>query len=370
MFVNNVFSQDIFLNINQNRTYNADAQKNVMFFVGQNETISITANLNMLTFKKSDDSAYYGYDLGDGNNYQSIPSNWDFEIINLPTPEGSNLSADKKSFTYSGDTNNTYSVRIRIFDKSTNTTINNLSNVQLTYYIRDNFTVANAFWNSCDEKYVLSVNEAITAEGTKACSPYSIKVWGLEIDGSGNLVKGAVVYENTQESNTWALDLDVGEYVAEIKNSCGQTVNNGNYLFSITSAYKFDYDILFNGFKCFDDDSGSVSIKVIGARINEDGPFAGLIEWYIKDSSGTIIRGNSNGNVDNSSSYISQGATWDGTGDSPFDYGNLNFTIEIVGLAEGTYEFFFKDANGCSKTANITVAKSCLLYTSPSPRDS
>ena len=127
-----------------------------MFFVGQNETISITANLNMLTFKKSDDSAYYGYDLGDGNNYQSIPSNWDFEIINLPTPEGSNLSADKKSFTYSGDTNNTYSVRIRIFDKSTNTTINNLSNDQLSFYIRDNFTVAKAFWNSCDEKYVLA----------------------------------------------------------------------------------------------------------------------------------------------------------------------------------------------------------------------
>ena len=127
MFVNNVFSQDIFLNINQNRTYNADTQKNVMFFVGQNESVSITANLNMLTFKKSDDSAYYGYDLGDGNNYQSIPSNWDFEIINLPSPEGSNLSSDKKSFVYSGDTNNTYSVRVRVFDKSNNTTINNCS---------------------------------------------------------------------------------------------------------------------------------------------------------------------------------------------------------------------------------------------------
>ena len=358
MLFNSAISQDIFLNINQNRTYNADPQKNVMFFVGQNESVSITANINMLTFKKSDNSAYYGYDLGDGNNYQSIPSNWDFEIINLPSPEGSNLSTDKKSFDYSGDTNNTYSVRIRIFDKSTNTTINNLSNVQLSFYIRDNFTVANAFWNSCEEKYVLSVNESITADGTKACSPYSIKVWKLEVDASGNLVKGDVVYENTQESNSWALDLEVGEYVAEIKNSCGQTVNNGNYLFSITTAYKFDYEILFNGFKCFDDDSGSVSIKVIGARINEDGPFAGLIEWYIKDSNGIIIRGNSNGNVDNSSSYISQGATWDGTGKSPFGFGNLNFTIEVVGLDEGTYEFFFKDANGCSKTANITVAKS------------
>ena len=98
MLFNSAISQDIFLNINQNRTYNADPQKNVMFFVGQNESVSITANLNMLTFKKSDNSAYYGYDLGDGNNYQSIPSNWDFEIINLPSPEGSNLSTDKKSF--------------------------------------------------------------------------------------------------------------------------------------------------------------------------------------------------------------------------------------------------------------------------------
>ena len=67
MLSNSALSQDIFLNINQNRTYNADAQKNVMFFVGQNESVSITANLNMLTFKKSDNSAYYGYDLGDGS---------------------------------------------------------------------------------------------------------------------------------------------------------------------------------------------------------------------------------------------------------------------------------------------------------------
>ena len=28
--------------------------------------------------------------------------------------------------------------------------------------------------------------------------------------------------------------------------------------------------------------------------------------------------------------------------ESPFDYGICNFTIEIVGLAEGTYEFFLK----------------------------
>jgi len=34
-----------------------------------------------------------GYDLGDGNNYQPIPDNWDFEITNLPSP-GSELSSD------------------------------------------------------------------------------------------------------------------------------------------------------------------------------------------------------------------------------------------------------------------------------------
>ena len=37
MLSNSAISQDIFLHINQNRTYNTDAQKNVMFFVGQNE---------------------------------------------------------------------------------------------------------------------------------------------------------------------------------------------------------------------------------------------------------------------------------------------------------------------------------------------
>ena len=40
----------------------------------------------MMSFQDQNGN-YYGYDLGDGNNYQPIPDNWDFEITNLPSPE-------------------------------------------------------------------------------------------------------------------------------------------------------------------------------------------------------------------------------------------------------------------------------------------
>ena len=88
---------------------------------------------------------YYGYDLGDGNSYQPIPDNWDFEITNLPSP-GSELSSDGKTFKYctgSENPNNTFTIRIKVFDKNTGTEISNLGNVNLTLYIRDKFKIGN-----------------------------------------------------------------------------------------------------------------------------------------------------------------------------------------------------------------------------------
>ena len=88
MFSLNIQSQ--VNNISQNRTYDADATKNVVYFIGNNECINITIDLNMMSFQDQNGN-YYGYDLEDGNNYQPIPDNWDFEITNLPSP-GSELS--------------------------------------------------------------------------------------------------------------------------------------------------------------------------------------------------------------------------------------------------------------------------------------
>ena len=120
MFSLNIQSQ--VNNISQNRTYDADATKNVVYFIGNNECINITIDLNMMSFQDQNGN-YYGYDLGDGNNYQPIPDNWNFEITNLPSP-GSELSSDGKTFKYctgSENPNNTFTIRIKVFDKNTGT---------------------------------------------------------------------------------------------------------------------------------------------------------------------------------------------------------------------------------------------------------
>ena len=45
--------------------------------------------------------------------------------------------------------------------------------------------------------------------------PYTIKVYRLNEKDAGP------IYENTQDSNTWNLDLDIGQYQADITDSCG-----------------------------------------------------------------------------------------------------------------------------------------------------
>ena len=39
------------------------------------------------------------------------------------------------------------------------------------------------------------------------------------------------IYENTQADNTWELELDVGQYQADIFNSCGEEIQD--YLIDI-----------------------------------------------------------------------------------------------------------------------------------------
>ena len=84
MFSLNIQSQ--VNNISQNRTYDADATKNVVYFIGNNECINITIDLNMMSFQDQNGN-YYGYDLGDGNNYQPIPDNWGLKLPIYPHQE-------------------------------------------------------------------------------------------------------------------------------------------------------------------------------------------------------------------------------------------------------------------------------------------
>ena len=348
MFSLNIQSQ--VNNISQNRTYDTDATKNVVFFIGNNECINITIDLNMMSFQDQNGN-YYGFDLGDGNNYQPIPDDWDFEITNLPSP-GSELSSDGKTFKYctgSENPNNTFTIRIKVFDKNTGTEISNLGNVNLTLYIRDKFKIGNGIWNACVSRFILSVSETIDGNNQSACSPYTIKVYRLNEKDAGP------IYENIQDSNTWNLDLDIGQYQADITDSCGQVIEN--YLIDIRDAYTFSVDILFEGFQCFDDNSGRVVVQIKGAQVFQGGDLDGQIKWSLTNANGDIIR--SNGTNTGQSNYSSNQG-----GGPPFDYGVVDLAIEILGLPEGTYTFYFEDANGCTEEKQITIEKSVPITAS------
>ena len=339
----------------QNVSYSSDTNKNVVFTKSVDGSVDITANLNMLSFREG--SNYYGYDLdGDGGEtYSAIPNNWDFEIIELCGSACTNLTNDKKTFTYSGSNNNTITVRIKVFDTSSGQTINNLSNVRLQFFIRDNFTVANATWNACVQAFVLSVNEATNGDGTAACSPYTIKVYNQNDKASGP------IYENTQANNTWNLDLDVGKYQADIFNSCGEEIID--YEIDIREAYTFGSEVIFQGFQCVDDTTGLGVIQIQGARIFEGGDYDGTIMWELHNgvvaeedvfstvSNTSIIRNNSNpaNSIFRSSDQSPH--------NPPFTYGNVNITLEFPNLDVGTYTFAFKDFNGCIETETIEIKK-------------
>ena len=339
----------------QNVSYSSDTNKNVVFTKSVDGSVDITANLNMLSFREG--SNYYGYDLdGDGGEtYSAIPNNWDFEIIELCGSPCTNLTNDKKTFTYSGSNNNTITVRIKVFDTNSGQTINNLSNVRLQFFIRDNFTVANATWNACVQAFVLSVNEATNGDGTAACSPYTIKVYNQNDKASGP------IYENTQANNTWNLDLDVGKYQADIFNSCGEEIID--YEIDIREAYTFGSEVIFQGFQCVDDTTGLGVIQIQGARIFEGGDYDGTIMWELHNgvvaeedvfstaSNTSIIRNNSNpaNSIFRSSDQSPH--------NPPFTYGNVNITLEFPNLDVGTYTFAFKDFNGCIETETIEIKK-------------
>ena len=339
----------------QNVSYSSNTNKNVVFTKSVDGSVDITANLNMLSFREG--SNYYGYDLdGDGGEtYSAIPNNWDFEIIELCGSSCTNLTNNKKTFTYSGSNNNTITVRIKVFDTNSGQTINNLSNVRLQFFIRDNFTVANATWNACVQAFVLSVNEATNGDGTAACSPYTIKVYNQNDKASGP------IYENTQANNTWNLDLDVGKYQADIFNSCGEEIID--YEIDIREAYTFGAEVIFQGFQCVDDTTGLGVIQIQGARIFEGGDYDGTIMWELHNgvvaeenvfstaSNTSIIRNNSNpaNSIFRSSDQSPH--------NPPFTYGNVNITLEFPNLDVGTYTFAFKDFNGCIETETIEIKK-------------
>ena len=285
--------------LNQNRDWDADATQSTVFFKTPGTNLEITPNLRMLVFQEQGATATFGGSWVNTTDYpnhsNSIPNGWTYEISDSKGSASSStvtVSTDKKKITFSGEAPQDLTIWLNVIDASGNT-IDALGSVQLDLYVRGNFTIPNAEWSACDQQFIIEVNE-ITVNGTKPCRPYRIIVYNRTVDanGTGTIDTSTVVYDSNNDSehdpnsNVWYLsNLDVGKYSAIITNSCGERYNgeNGYYDFEIANAYTFGASVVFAGFQCLDDASGTAIVKIEGAAIP-------MQEWKLTNkATGAVI---------------------------------------------------------------------------------
>ena len=320
----------------QNRSWSANNSISTVFLKASGVDITITPNLNMIQFVDSNGDTY-GYD---GDN--DIPTNWTYEILdgNDDVPADTSVSADKKTIIFTADPDEDIDIYLKVIDNNGNI-IDNLSRVQLRLYIRGNLTVASAQWNACEQAYLLSVNEQ-TRDGVKLCAPYRVIVYELK---SGSIDTSNVIYDSNNDSghnvnsNSFTLNLGVGNYAAIITNSCNEQVNSsgdGYYYFSVTEAYSIGASSIFSGYQCVGDGFGTTVIKLEGA--------AKPITWQLKNSNGQVILTHNNTSQYSYQNYNEQ-----------FD--TQNFTVTIPNLSTGTYTFTFTDGNACSEDLTFKIQR-------------
>ena len=331
---NQVHSQTTYNPSAQNTTeYTTDQTTNHFFyFPSGSDELDINVSLNKLQFTDNSGNTY-GWDGGN-----AIPTNWDFEILtdlsNCP-----DCAVTGKKITYSGDPDETISVKLRIFDKdaSGNPTIansNTMGSVDISYRIISRLTTVSKQFNSCTGKYEILIKET-SISGNKPCSPYTIKVYSGASDQS-NLVFESV----NQTSPKFELDLDTGNYNYVITDSCNQTLAG---VFTIDEAYTFSADVTFSGYKCHDDSSSAVDINIEGA--------AWPVSWTINEKSGTGTPSYSLSST-NTSQYTTEGLS------SNVDTDDIvNYSILVQGIPNGTYIFTFSDNYGCEKQQEFTVVR-------------
>ncbi|MDC1459797.1 hypothetical protein N8346_03680, partial [Flavobacteriaceae bacterium] len=319
----------------QNRTWSSNTEINTVFFKSSSD-LTITPNLKMLRF--SDGTNKYGWSSDGSAN--DIPAGWTYEILTATNlvPTLTTVSNDKKTITFTGSPDAELDIYLKVMDSSGNT-ITGLSQVQLRFYVRGNFTVSTSTWNSCEQAYLINVNE-VTVNSTFPCRPYRLILYTEENESS------TVVYDSNSDSshnansNSFKLTgLSTGNYFAAITNSCGERVNgtNGFVAVPITDSYTFGASVVFAGFECFEDSLGSATIKIEGAAIP--------ITWTLKNSSsGASVVSSSNTNLYSSINY------------DP-DFSTQNYTVTIPNLAVEDYTFTFEDGNGCDDEISVSVKK-------------
>jgi len=342
----------IYVPISQNRDWNTDSELSTYIIKNKDVDVTVTPSLKMLLFADAaNQNNTYGWRgagaWSDPLPINDIPAGWDYEILTEPgwrVPNNVTIAQNKKSFTYSGSQDQEVSVFLKITDANNND-VSNLGAVPLKFYIRGNFTVASSRWNTCEQVYVISVNEK-TVEGSYPCRPYSIVVY-KEVNGV--IDEDNVIYESTLGGpfdtqagyNTWKIaNLQTGNYAAKITNSCGERVTVGDsdwYKFSITDTYTFGSSLVFAGFECLTDTTGTAIIKIEGAAIP--------VEWTLTNTdTNTVILTN-----EDNDSYSTQGFV-----DDP-DFATQNYTVTIPNLQIANYRFFFKDDLGCDDTLDFEV---------------
>ena len=307
------------------------------------------------TQSSSNPKATYGGGWVDTNTYSNhngIPTGWTYEISNASgdVPVNTTVSGDKKKITFTGEAPQDIDIYLKVTDANGNT-INNLGRVQLRLYVRGNFTVSKGEWSACLQKYIIEVNE-ITVNNTKPCSPYRIVVYNNVQNGSSFTVDtSTVVYDSgNQTSNVFNLGLSTGNYAAVITNSCGERVggSNGYYTFSITDAYAFGASVVFAGFQCLDDTSGTAIINVEGGAVP--------LTWTLKNNDTNQVVLNSENITTNDDGDATNGS-FTTQNFAPSKFETQNFTITIPNLDQANYTFTFTDNNGCTDDVTFDVKK-------------
>ena len=89
LLLSSILVGQTYVNLDQNRNWNADATQSTVFFKIKNTNLEITPNLNMLLFQDNDSGdnpkATVGgawVNTGTYSNHNSIPNGWTYEISN------------------------------------------------------------------------------------------------------------------------------------------------------------------------------------------------------------------------------------------------------------------------------------------------
>ena len=99
LLLSSILVGQTYVNLDQNRNWNADATQSTVFFKIKNTNLEITPNLNMLLFQDNDSGDNPKATVGGAwvntttySNHNPIPNGWTYEISNASGDEPANTT--------------------------------------------------------------------------------------------------------------------------------------------------------------------------------------------------------------------------------------------------------------------------------------